>query len=42
NINIQNLPIKYYNNTKAWMLAVHFQNWLKDFDAQMAKKYKNQ
>ncbi|CAG8838750.1 4546_t:CDS:2, partial [Racocetra persica] len=38
NINIRNLPMKFYNNTKTWMLAVYFQNWLKDFDTQMAKK----
>jgi hypothetical protein len=42
NIKIQNLPIMYRNNAKAWMLAVLFQEWLKEFDYQMARKYKNQ
>jgi hypothetical protein len=42
NINIHNLPMKYQNNTKAWMLITLFQEWILDFDRQVALKHGNQ
>ena len=42
NINIHNLPMVYRNNPKAWMLITLFQEWLKDFDYQIAQKHGGQ
>jgi transposase len=39
NVNLNNLEMKYCNNTKAWMLATTFQDWLQEFDSDIAKKY---
>ena len=32
----------YQNNPKAWMLITLFQEWLKDFDYQIAQKHGGQ
>ena len=32
----------YRNNPKAWMLITLFQEWLKDFDYQIAQKHGGQ
>lgn len=42
NINIKNLPIKYSSNPKAWMLITVFQDWLQEFNNDVAQKYKGQ
>ncbi|CAB5360537.1 unnamed protein product [Rhizophagus irregularis] len=42
NINIRNLPIKYRNNAKAWMITTLFQEWIQDFDHQVAQKHGGQ
>ncbi len=42
NINIDNLPIIYQNNVKAWMLTTLFQEWLQKFDYQVGIKYNKQ
>ena len=42
NINIDNLPITYQNNTKAWILITLFQEWLWEFDYQVGIKYNKQ
>jgi transposase len=42
NTQISKLPMKYRNNSKAWMLATIFQEWLKDFDLQVLQKHKGQ
>lgn len=42
NVKIQNFPVIYRNNPKAWMLAVHFQEWLEDFKIQVTKQHGNQ
>jgi hypothetical protein len=41
-ININNLPIIYRNNSKAWMLTTLFQEWLCDFDHKVAIKHNGQ
>ena len=42
NVNLTNLPMTYHNNSKAWMLTTLFQDWLQEFDKEMARKYGNQ
>ncbi|GES96196.1 CENP-B homolog protein 2-like [Rhizophagus clarus] len=42
NININNLPMKYRNNNKAWMIITFFQEWLQEFDYQVAQKHRDQ
>jgi hypothetical protein len=42
NVNLNNLEMKYCNNTKAWMLATTFQDWLQEFDSEVARKYGNE
>ena len=42
NVNLNNLEMKYCNNTKAWMLATTFQDWLQEFDNKVARKYGNE
>ncbi|CAG8735374.1 16801_t:CDS:2, partial [Rhizophagus irregularis] len=42
NINIYNLPMTYRNNAKAWMLITIFQEWLHEFDHQVALKHGGQ
>ncbi|CAB5387168.1 unnamed protein product [Rhizophagus irregularis] len=42
NINIRNLPMKYQNNAKAWMITTLFQEWIQDFDHQVAQKHGGQ
>jgi len=39
NININNLPMTYCYNTKAWMLSTVFQDWLQEFNREVAQKY---
>lgn len=39
---IQNLPMTYRNNAKAWMLTVYFQEWFQDFKLQVTKKHGEQ
>ncbi|CAB5355892.1 unnamed protein product [Rhizophagus irregularis] len=36
NINIQNMPMTYRNNAKAWMITTLFQEWIKEFDRQIS------
>ncbi len=36
NINISNLKMTYRSNLKAWMLTTLFQEWLQEFDYQVA------
>ncbi|GET02620.1 CENP-B homolog protein 2-like [Rhizophagus clarus] len=40
NVNINNLPMKYQNNNKAWMIITLFQEWLQEFDYQVAQKHR--
>lgn len=42
NVKIQNLPIMYRNNAKAWMLTIHFQEWFQEFKLQVTAKHKGQ
>jgi len=42
NVNIYNLPMTYRNNAKAWMLITIFQEWLHEFDRQIAQKHGGQ
>ncbi|GES84905.1 CENP-B homolog protein 2-like [Rhizophagus clarus] len=42
NVNINNLPMKYQNNNKAWMIITIFQEWLQEFDYQVARKHGSQ
>ncbi|GBC28956.2 CENP-B homolog protein 2-like [Rhizophagus irregularis DAOM 181602=DAOM 197198] len=42
NINIQNMPMTYHNNTKAWMITTLFQEWIKEFDCQVDLKHQGQ
>jgi hypothetical protein len=42
NVKIDNLPIMYRSNSKAWMLATLFQEWLQDFDRRVYQKHKGQ
>ncbi len=42
NVNIRNLPMTYRSNTKAWMLTTLFQEWILDFNRQVARKHGNQ
>lgn len=42
NININNLPMKYRNNAKAWMLMTIFQEWIQGFDRCVAQKHGGQ
>jgi len=42
NVNLSYLPMTYRNNSKAWMLTTLFQNWLQEFDKEIAQKYGNQ
>ena len=39
NIDLRNLPITYRNNSKAWMFTSLFQEWIQNFDKQIANKY---
>ena len=39
NININNLPMTYRYNAKAWMLSTVFQDWLQEFNREVARKY---
>jgi hypothetical protein len=39
NVNINNLPMKYCSNPKAWMLITVFQDWLQEFNNDVAQKY---
>lgn len=41
-VNLSNLPMTYRNNSKAWMLTTLFQDWLQEFDKEIARKYGNQ
>ena len=38
NINLNNLPVKYSNNKKAWMTMEKWNEWLKWFDGTLNKK----
>jgi hypothetical protein len=42
NVNINNLPMMYRNNNKAWITITLFQEWLKEFDYQIAQKHGGQ
>ena len=42
NINISNLKMTYRSNPKAWMLTTLFQEWLQEFDYQVAQKHNGQ
>lgn len=42
NVKVKNLPITYRNNAKAWMLAIHFQEWFQDFKLQVTKRHGEQ
>ena len=42
NVNLNNLPIIYRNNSKAWMLSTLFQEWLQDFDDIVGQKHGGQ
>ena len=42
NVQVHNLAMMYRSNSKAWMLATIFQEWLKDFDHQILHKHKGQ
>ncbi len=42
NINLNNLPIIYQNNSKAWMLSTLFQEWLQEFDNIVGQKHRGQ
>jgi hypothetical protein len=42
NVNLNNLSMTYRNNTKAWMLTTVFQDWLQEFDREIASKYGDQ
>ncbi len=42
NINISNLKMTYRSNPKAWMLTTLFQEWLQEFEYQVAQKYNGQ
>jgi hypothetical protein len=42
NINLNNLQMTYRSNPKAWMLTTIFQDWLQEFDREIAKKHGNQ
>ena len=39
NIKIQNMPITYRNNAKAWMITSLFQEWIREFDHQVGLKH---
>jgi hypothetical protein len=41
NVKINNLQMTYRNNPKAWMLTTVFQDWLREFDQEVAKKHRN-
>ena len=38
-VKINNLPVIYRNNKKAWMLTTTFQEWLQEFDYQVGQKH---
>lgn len=38
-INLGNLQVIYRNNTKAWMLATLFQEWLREFNRLIFQKH---
>jgi len=42
NIKIQNMPMTYRNNAKAWMITSLFQEWLREFDRKVGLKYQGQ
>jgi hypothetical protein len=42
NINISNLSVTYWSNSKAWMLTSLFQEWLQEFDRQVGQKHRGQ
>lgn len=42
NINISNLKMIYRSNPKAWMLTTLFQEWLQEFEYQVAQKHNGQ
>ncbi len=42
NVNLNNLPIIYQNNSKAWMLSTLFQEWLQEFDNIVGQKHREQ
>jgi transposase len=42
NINLNNLSMTYRHNTKAWMLTTVFQDWLQEFNREVASKYGDQ
>ena len=40
-ININNLPVKWHANKKAWMTSKIMESWLKDFNSKMLKENRN-
>ncbi len=40
NIKIQNMPMTYCNNAKAWMITSLFQEWIREFDHQVSLKHR--
>ncbi|CAG8715150.1 18307_t:CDS:2, partial [Racocetra persica] len=42
NIRISNLPMKYRNSAKAWMIISLFHEWILEFDCQVGLKYQGQ
>lgn len=42
NLRLQNFPMTYRSNAKAWMLTVLFQEWLRDFNHQVVRKHGGQ
>jgi hypothetical protein len=42
NVNINNIPMMYRHNAKAWMVILHFQEWIQNFDRQVGSKHQGQ
>ncbi|CAG8687603.1 20221_t:CDS:2, partial [Dentiscutata erythropus] len=42
NIRIQNMPMKYSSNAKAWMISSLFQEWIQEFDHQVGQMHQGQ
>ena len=36
-INIDTLPVTYHSNSKAWMTSVLFEEWIRQWDAALAR-----
>jgi len=39
NVNINNIPMMYCHNAKAWMITLHFQKWIQNFDRQVSSEH---